>query len=185
MRSQQYIRKSLLLAGVLALGGCLVSEEPVLGASNGRATPLEPGAYVMCAVNEDEDDCQPFDLSYDESGLYSFEPEDEDPVKMRFRRIGRQGYAVQSHEDDGYLYYYGAGNADLFRLTMMMCSELPEHLRARLINRGDLEAEDDDFETCIVKTRKGLTAAARAYHRGNVQSEEEIALEFTRAPESP
>lgn len=185
MRSLRYKLKFLILAGALALGGCLVSEEPVLDAANGRATPLGPGAYVMCPMGEDVDDCQLMDVSFDSSRLYTFVSEEEEPIEMRFRRIGRYGYGVQTREDDSYIYYYGAGNRDQFRLTMMLCADLPEDLRADLIESGDLEADDDDFETCMVKTRRGLTLSARAYHRGEIESEENITLEFNLVTETP
>ena len=185
MRSLRYTIKFLFLTGALALAGCLVSEEPVLNTSNGRATPLGPGAYVMCPVGEDADDCQLMDVSFDNSRLYTFVSEEEEPIEMRFRRIGRHGYAVQTREDDSYIYYYGAGTREQFQLTMMLCADLPEGLRANLIERGDLEADDDDFETCMVKTRRGLTSSARAYHRGEIESEENITLEFNLVTETP
>ena len=174
-----------LIAGsaALALSGCLVSEAPVLDDSNGRATPLDPGAYIMCPVDEDEDECERFEASHDGGGRYLFTKEDDDPAELRFRRVGREGYLVQSREDDDvYQYYYGKGDSEKFRMTMMLCADLPETLRGRLIGRGDLESDDDDFETCTVKTLKGAVDSAKAYHRGKVESEEEIAIEFTPAP---
>ena len=180
MRSLRYKLKFFMLASALALGGCLVSEEPVLDAANGRATPLGSGSYVMCPVGEDADDCQLMDVSFDASRLYTFTSEDEDPIEMRFRRVGRHGYAVQTLEDDGYIYYYGNGDRDQFQLTMMLCADLPETLRKDLVGAGHLEADDDDFDTCLVKTRRGLTASARAYHRGEIESEDDFTFEFNR-----
>jgi hypothetical protein len=185
MRSLPNIKTFFVLAWAATLAGCLVSEDPILDASNGHATPVDPGAYIMCPLSEDaDDDCDSFVIEYDASGLYRFLKEGEEPTEMRFRRIGRQGYAVQSHEDDGYAYYYGAGDSDRFRLTMMMCADLPEKTRARLIERGDLATEDGDFEMCSVNSLKGLTDAARAYHRGQSIGEEVVAFEFMPAPDS-
>ncbi|MHA7872338.1 MAG: hypothetical protein ACX939_08315, partial [Hyphococcus sp.] len=164
-----------------ALTSCLVSEEAVLDASSGKASPIPSGAYAMCPVSEEDDACANLAVSRDDTGLYTLQPADDDPAQMRFRRIARNAYAVQSFEGDGYVYYYGrAQKADSLVLTMMMCADLPEKLRARLIERGDLTAEDPDFQTCVVHTRKALTDAARAYHRGQAQSDEPIA--FTIAP---
>lgn len=187
MRSLAMLRAGIAAAVAASLAGCLVSEDPVLDASSGRATPLPSGDYVMCQDDGSEDDCAPFDITHDATGLYILTPEDEPPAEMRFRRIGRKGYAVQSKEDDGYTYYYGRGDAREFRLTMMMCSDLPEVLRTRLIDRGDLQPEEDDADICTVKTRRGLTDAARAYHRGDALSDdgEELAIVFTPAPEQP
>lgn len=186
MRSLLAIKIVASLAAGLTLAGCLVSEEPLLDASNGNATPIRPGAYVMCPVGDEDADseCEQFSISRDDTGLYRLDKEGEDPTDMRVRRIGRRGFAVQLLEDsdDAYLYYYGAGNSQRFRLTMMLCADLPEEMRSQLIEDGDLESDDEDFETCTVNTLKGVTAAAKSYHRGEVQSDEEIALEFTPAP---
>lgn len=186
MRSLQLMKAVIAIAAGAALGGCLVSEEPVLDASTGRAAPLDPGAYVMCPIGDEEGDCEQFMIAQDDSGLYRFDKDDEDPAYMRFRRIGRGGYAVQSLEDDddAYIYYYGAGDTQRFRLTMMMCADLPDATREQLIENGDLESDDDDFETCTVKTLKGLTQAAKAYHRGRAIGEEFIVMEFTPAASS-
>ncbi len=184
MRSLAMFRASLMTAAAACLSGCLVSEEPVLDASTGRATPLPSGAYVMCQADDGEDDCALFEITHDASGLYRFTPADEPSAEMRFLRIGRKGYAVQSKEDDGYAYYYGRGDVREFRLTMMMCPDLPGRLRTRLIERGDLGTAEGDADVCTVKTRRGLTDAARAYHRGDALSEdgEELAIVFTPAP---
>ena len=34
---------------------------------------------------------------------------------------------------------------------MMLCADLPDEKRAQLIEDGDLESDDDDFEFCVVK----------------------------------
>ena len=172
----------------LMLSGCLISDEPVLNASNGRATPVEPGAYQICEEDEDgeEANCEEFNISLDQSGLYKFDAEDEEPTQMRFRRVGRRGYAAQLLEDDDdtYIYYYGSGDSDLFRLTMMLCADLPDRKRQRLIDKGDLQSDDENFETCRVQTLKGLTTAARIYHRDQDESDEELTLKFSRVRDS-
>lgn len=179
--------KSGLAAGAaLALAGCLVSEEPILDEKNGRATPLGAGEHMMCPLSDDADegDCERFMISFDETGLYNFAnaENEEDDAQMRFRRIARGGYAVQAYEDDGAMYYYGRGDKKQFALTMMDCTSLTAKTRDRLIERGDLEADDGDFTVCEVKSLKGLTAAARDYHRGRTaNSDEAIVLEITPA----
>lgn len=186
MRSVVRLRLLFVCAGAAALGGCLVSEEPMLDASNGNATPIAPGDYVMCPLGEeaDEADCNIFAVAYDDTGLYSFtDPEgEEDTGVMRFRQVGRGGYAVQSDEDDSYMYYYGSGDSERFLLTLMMCDQLPEDLRSRLIEDGDLSADDDEFVTCTVNTLKGLTDPAKAYHRGDIGDGDRLDMEFTPAP---
>lgn len=178
------------LAGAMALCGCLVSEEPILNAQSGTATPLDPGNYSVCPIDDeaDEDDCELYSLVVSEDGLHLFSQPDAEAedsydgdAQMRMRRIGRDGYAIQSLEGDSYVFYYGAGDSEEFRLEMMLCADLPEDLRSRLIERGDLEAEDEDFEACVVKTQRALVDAAKAYHRGDIESDERIALLFTPA----
>ena len=180
MRSLPHL-KPLAFIGAAMLSGCLVSETPVLDASNGKAKPLKPGSYIMCPVSDEEDECKTFEILRDDTGLYQFVAEDEEPTLMRFRRVGHRGYAVQTLEDDdAYMYYYGKGSSKRFTLTMMLCEQLPTDLRATLIEDGDLQSDSDDFETCTVNTVGGLIGAARAYHRGEVVSDDGIAFELTK-----
>lgn len=167
----------------LTLGGCLVSETPILDATNGKAKPFEDGLYEICDGTEEADsaDCNTFAVERDVTGAYAFTMEDEDPAAMRFRRVARNAYAVQSKEDDSYAYYFGSGNSQRFRLTLMNCQHLPSMLRARLIARNDLATEHEDFEFCTVNTLKGLTAAAKAYHRGVSETEDELTMVLTPA----
>lgn len=153
-------------------GGCLVSEEPVLDAKSGAASPLPDGVYAACNTEDDAGDCTVFAVSRGEDGAYTLKAEDEEPATLRFRRIARKAYAVQSAEDDGYAYYYGAGDGNEFSLLLMECPDLPEKFRARLIAKGDLSTGDEDFETCRVNTLKGLVEAAKAYRRGKTTGDE-------------
>ena len=173
--------KPLAFIGAAALSGCLVSETPLLDASNGKAQPLKPGFYTMCPVSDEEDDCTAFEIQRDDTGLYQFVAEDEEPTLMRFRRVGFRGYAVQALEEPDaiYQYYYGKGTSKRFTLTMMLCEQLPTDLRAKLLEDGDLQSDSVEFETCTVNTVDGLVAAARAYHRGKVDSDDGIAFELT------
>ncbi len=183
------LAKTIIASGAaLALAGCLVSEEPVLDARTGKATPFDAGAYVMCPLSDeaDDSDCERFSVTVDDSGLYRFQNGDdvEDAAHMRFRRIARRGYAVQSEEDDGYMYYYGRDEKDRFTLAMMMCPSLSQRTRDRLMARGDLVAAEDDYQTCEVKTLAGLKGAARDYHHGRAPGDDEdIVLAFTPAPD--
>ncbi|MEO1136449.1 MAG: hypothetical protein AAFW68_07550 [Pseudomonadota bacterium] len=169
----------------LALAGCLVSEAPVLDSKNGKARPLQSGAHLVCGLTDDGalDECEPFVLIREENGAYVFVKEDEDPVRMRFRRIGRKAYAAQSAEDDAYLYYFASGDGERLALTMMNCPDLPAKLRDRLIDRDHLEVEEEDFTVCTVKTLAGLTAAAKAYHRGDAVAGDTVRFVIIKAPE--
>ncbi|GJL90389.1 hypothetical protein [Hyphococcus sp.] len=167
----------------MTLGGCLVSETPILDATNGKAKPFEDGLYQICdgAEGDESADCNVFSVKRDETGAYAFIMEGEDPAAMRFRRVARNAYAVQSAEDDSFAYYFGAGDSQSFQLTLMNCKHLPSALRARLISRNDLSTEHEDFEFCTVNTLKGLTAAAKAYHRDIPDSEDELFMVMTPA----
>ncbi len=182
------INLKTLTAGAvaLALGGCLVSEVAVLDDASGRAKPLRDGVYVACPVAHDSDgsDCDTLTVAYQSDKSYHFLGEDEEPSVLRFRRVGRHGYAVQSQEDDDeFAYYYGAGDSRRMTLTMMICQDLPEDLRSRLISDGDLSSDSEDFETCSVNTVRGLVDAAKAYHRDQAPSDEPIVMEIKPAPQ--
>lgn len=186
MRSPANTKTILAGASAFALSGCLISELPVLDASNGRAKPLNDGVYIACPISDEagEDDCETLTVAYQDDRSYHFLAEDEDPSVLRFRRVGRGGYAVQAKEDtDEYAYYYGAGDASRMTLTWMMCQDLPDGVRSRLLENGDLETDSDEFEACQVKTVRGLMDAAKAYHRGQADSDEPITMELTPAPE--
>lgn len=180
------VKLSLIAGAAFALAGCLVSDEPILTAKTGKARPLAAGDYLMCPVSDDADadDCERFAVTVNAGGLYRFEPHDnaDDSATMRFRRIARKSYVVQANEGDGYMYYFGRGDGARFTLTMMLCSSLSERTRDRLIARGDLAAQDDNFQICDVKSLNALRAAARDYHRGRATNmDEDIVLEFTPA----
>ncbi len=178
MRSLQILKIGLAALAAGLLSGCLVSEEPVLDAATGKGRPFAQGQYTACD-SETAEDCTLFAITRLDDGSYSLTAEDEDPAIFRFRRIARDAYAVQSAEDDGYAYYYGAGDSSGFSLTMMLCQDLPETLRAKLIAKNDLSTQDQDFEVCTVETMKGLVAAAKAYHRGQTTGEENATIFLT------
>lgn len=188
MRALSMIRNIIAGLCVFILGGCLVSETPVLDASNGRATPLKQGVYLSCEAGEDEPegDCVEFSVSYDKTGGYMFLVDDDDPVEIRFRRVGRRGYAVQeSDADAGFVFYYALKTSQGLRLIMMQCADLPDRLRARLIQNGDMSSDDDSFETCTVHNLRAVAAAARAYHRGQVDYKEAASVLLTRIGDLP
>jgi len=190
MRIPATIKTILIAAGSAALTGCLVSEEPVLDATNGAATPLDAGVYESCSLENgasEDMECAMLDVSVDEMGLYQLiDEEAEETMEWRFHRVGRRAYAVQvgEGEDEGYAYYYARLRGERMQLTFMQCQSLPGSLRARLIKRGDLAADDDEFETCTVNTLRGLRKAAKAYHRGKAKDEEAMVMELTPAPAS-
>ncbi len=178
------ILKSIVIAGAAALAGCLVAETPVLDENTGKATPISAGEYRMCSFDADdaEGDCERISIAIDKTGLYTLaKPDDvDDTAQLRFRRIGRRGYAVQAYEDDGAMYYYGRGGRKSISLTLMMCDDLSEKTRAKLIERGDLVSDDGDYGVCEVTSVAGLETAARDYHRGRATpSDEEVSVVIT------
>lgn len=187
MRSLKKLKALTVLFGAAALlSSCLVSEEPVLEKRTGRARPFDDGAYRMCPIEDEAgaEDCDRLTAQFNrDTGEMMLLNEDEpdDPAILRFRHIGRRAYAVQSYEGDGYSYFYGKGGSSSFTLTMMLCDQLPKGLLERLIERGDLEGDLDDPESCTVKTVRGLTDAARAYHKGNVLGDEKMSTLITPA----
>ncbi len=178
MRSLPTLKAAIAGAAASLLAGCLVSDEPVLDGRTGKAAPLKDGIYAACEDDERGDECDVFQATRREDGAYLFDLEDEPTAVLRFRRIARKAYAVQSAEGDGYAYYYGQGDSDSFALTLMLCDALPEKLRTRLIDKGDLSSEEENFEVCTVETLKGLAAAAKAYHRGQTTGDKDVTLVF-------
>ncbi len=181
MRSLQISSAAI---AALMLGGCLVSETPILDAKSGKAKPFKDGSYQICDGTEEPNsaECNVFSVTRDASGAYSFAMEGEDPAAMRFRRIGRNAYAVQSAEESSFSYYFGEGDSKRFVLTMMNCKHLPAKVRDGLIAKQDISTEDDDFEVCTVNTLKGLTASAKAYLRGVDAGEDALFMVMTPAP---
>lgn len=188
MRSLTFIRFSFALAAMLTLGGCLVSDLPVLDARTGKARPLNNGDYLACPLKDGEieagDECDRLTARKMKDGAYSFinREEDDDPAYLRFRRVGRGGYAVQSSESDDFVYYYGAKRDGGLLLVLMNCPDLPAAVREGLIANGDLEPDDENFSVCKVKTLRGLTEAAKAYHRGDVAEMIDAAILIAPAP---
>ncbi len=183
MRSLKHTCLALLFVSAAALSGCLVSDQPILDALNGKASPLNEGLYQVCTGSREDDssECNVFSVTRDTSGSYTLAMENEAPAMMRFRRVARKAYAVQSAEDDSYTYYFGAGDSQRFLMTLMNCPDLPSALRARLIAKGDLSTEHDDFESCTVNTLKGLTASAKAYARGETIGDDPAVMVMTPA----
>lgn len=157
----------LTSALALALGGCLVSEEPLLDAKNGRAAPLVPGAYDACQYEADggEPDCRVMEVKRAKDARYEFyDEEDEELTFIRFRRIGRGIWLAQliGEDDEDYFYFVGERRNGDFVLTMIMCEDIPESVRAKYSARGEMEV-DDDASVCEVKTLRAATASAKAY----------------------
>ena len=175
-----------VLTGSLALAGCLVSETPILNATNGDAKPLLPGSYTICEINKEggENNCGPHRIIYDDTGLYHFTADEDRIVELRFRRVGQRGYTAQVKDgEDTYLYYYAYGTQSEFFLKMMICDHLPERLRDKLSKRGDFIVESDEISVCNVQTLRGLKAAAKSYHRGEASGDEEAVLIIKPASE--
>ena len=188
MRSLKLFRSILTVAAAFMLVGCLVSETPVLDQRTGKARVFSDGEYLACPLENGEiksgADCDRLNVQRENDGAYRFVDmgADDNPAILRFRRIGRGGYAVQSSESDGQVYFYGDARGNDFLLVMMNCPDLPAALRDKLIMKGDLDVEDGDFTVCEVKTVKGLVEAAKAYHRDDVVLGQDAAILISPAP---
>ena len=183
MRSRKILKTCLAVIAAGLLAGCLVSEQPLLDAKSGKAKPLADGAYTSCNLDEDgaKVDCSNFMLTRRSDGAYNFDLEDEERSILRFRRVARGSYVAQSEDDDVYMYFYSFGDGKQLSLVLMNCPDLPDSLRSSLIDGGDLSAEDDGFSVCKVNTMKGLVDAAKAYHRGEVEYENESVIVLSPA----
>lgn len=179
---RQFAERFSIVATALALSACLVSENPLLDASNARGKPLKPGAYQSCPYEDGNlvDGCEPLDISQD-GRLYLFQPleEGEAPTFVRFRSLGAGGYLAQmwGEDDDGYWYFYAEKAKDALQMAMIDCQSLPASLRDSLVDGDDLALEDDG-KTCVAKTLAGAERAAEAY-RGSKAGE---ILVISKAP---
>lgn len=149
----------------LAMSGCLVSEAPLFDSGNASARPLADGAYEGCEIEPGEApaDCQNFTIAANPAGLYRIAIEDgsEDAVLARFKRIGRGLYALQSWEgSDQPQYLVAASIDDGISVSLILCDDLPQVVKARYVARGELEVKGD---TCVAKSAGAVVAAAKAW----------------------
>ncbi len=169
----------------VALSACLVSEAPLLDASNARGKPLKPGAYQSCPYEDGNpvDECAPLGISRD-GRLYRFQPleEGEEPTFVRFRSLGAGGFLAQmwGEDDGGYWYFYAEKEKGALKMAMIACANLPAPLRDGLVASGDLALEDDG-KTCVAKTLAGAEGAAKAYRGEDAVKADEV-LVISKAP---
>ncbi len=182
---RQFAAFLAVIGGALALTACLVSENPLLDASNARGKPLKPGQYQSCPYEDGKpaDDCAALDISQ-EGGLYRFQPleENETPTLVRFRALGAGGFLAQmwGEDDRGYWYFYAEKAKGALQMMMIDCQSLPASHRDSLVARGDLALEDDG-KTCVGKTLAGAENAAKAYRGVNAVKPDEV-LVISKAP---
>lgn len=165
------LRKTIELtaaaAACLALSACLISEEPLLDAANGNATPIADGDYVACQTGEEqsEPDCKATAISHDDTGLYRFVVEGEDEVTLlRFRKLALKAWTAQlsGEDDDDYFYFIAKSGAAAFSLTMIVCEDIPKSIRNKYVKRGEMDV-DESASVCTAKSLRAVTASAKAY----------------------
>ncbi|MEZ5922273.1 MAG: hypothetical protein R3C60_13115 [Parvularculaceae bacterium] len=170
--SLKTISRLVASGGFLLLAGCLVSKEPMLSASNGAATPLAIGRYDACngeTGSKKAPECNPIDVSVSGDGLYSFSLPEEESVSVRFGELDGGGYAVQISDNDGYEYYWGSQNGDVFKLVMIWCADLSQDVVDALTGSGAMTA-DEKRQTCTANTPDAVFEAARAYRDGKTNA---------------
>ncbi|MEX0644229.1 MAG: hypothetical protein WD076_02905 [Parvularculaceae bacterium] len=162
------IRWATAIAAGVSLSACLISETPLLGAKNGRATPFAAGDYLACQVEaeQSEPDCKGTAVSFDDTGLYSFKvDEEEEATLIRFRKVGRAGWLAQfggGEEDDGFFYFVARVKGDGFTLTMITCEDIPKSIRDKYAARGEMEV-DDTASVCTATSLRAVMASAKAF----------------------
>jgi hypothetical protein len=182
---RRIIGHAAALAATLTLSACLISETPLLDAMNGKATPLDPGDYNACSVEEEggEPDCKAMKVSRDETALYRFDAADEDePTFARFRKIGTGAWVAQlSSEDDGsYFYFLSEAHGDEFVMALIDCEDIPKAVRDRYVKRGQMEVEDD-ATACNAKALAAVTGSAKAFRKAAPISTRARII-YTKAP---
>ncbi|MFQ5561948.1 MAG: hypothetical protein ACE5FO_00100 [Parvularculaceae bacterium] len=159
-------------AAAFVLTGCLVSETPLLDASNGRARPIDPGDYQSCSYSDGELDgeCSNLRVSMDDTRLYRMVDDDKEVLLVRFRKFARSAYLAQTigedelDDDEGYMYFLARPENGGLGMTMLLCPDLPENLKSDLVESGEMEIESDG-EVCVARTLNAALAGAKAYNR--------------------
>lgn len=169
MSIQRYGIRIGALAGAFVLGGCLISEEPLLDAKTGRAAPLASGFYEACEYDGEggDPDCRRMDIRRTDEALYEFRTEDEDDLTfVRFRRIARGAWLTQliGEDEEDYSYFLGETAGDDFVLVWILCDVIPEDVRAEYSARGEMEVDEGKYgSTCVAKTLHAAIAGAKAF----------------------
>ena len=156
------LRILLLLALTLGLGGCLVSEEPLI--SNGEAAfPLPDRASAQRFISDGNNGWkhEAYDSAYRSGAGYVVKRENDDEIEITLKRIAQNTFIAQTRGDEGgYMYgllvfqgttiYEYAPDCDDF--------DAAEQQRFGLV----LKQTGDD---CTVTSTDGLAAAYLAYLR--------------------
>lgn len=167
----------------LALGGCLVSDEPLFDAATGSASPLASGRYEACSepLGDSETECQFIAVTKRDDGAFEFLVEETDTIAVRFHAMGGADYAAQFADDDGdgFQYYWAQAAGETLALAMIWCEDLPTELRAAM-RRDGLIAYDDGDSTCTALKPEAVVKAAAAYRDGAAKPDS--VLRLTPAP---
>jgi len=163
--------KAVISGGAILLTGCLVSEEPLLDASSGRAKPVRAGNYQMCSFSDGEPDgeCEMTAITIGPDRLYSMSESNGETNFLRFRKVGRRAYLVQllgEDESEGFVYYLANTRRNAFTLTMMNCPDLPAAFRDEFIASGSMETEENGA-VCAVSALDAVVSAAKLYASEN------------------
>lgn len=166
-------------AAAIALGGCLVSDEPMFDAQSASAAALASGRYNACSEppDEDEPECQVIGVTKKDDGSYEFLVEETDRIGVRFLALAGGDYAAQFADDDGegYYYFWAKAAGDTLSLAMIWCDDLPEELRQEM-KRGGLINVDERGSTCTALKPEAAAMAAAAYRDGAATPESVLRL---------
>ena len=130
-----HVRYALLWILALALSGCLLSEEPLIGETE-SVTPIAPGNYV--SVDEDGDE-----LVVTHSGTTTRVTDTrhpDDPDDVRFAALGGEYYIMMSRYDEDYMYRLIRNEGARFTLYGVNDDEC-DRLRALWLSDGKTLAE--------------------------------------------
>lgn len=171
------------IAAAFALGGCLVSDEPLFDLATGSAAPIAPGRYEACSEppDADEPECQFISVKKRDDGAYEFLVEETDSIVVRFHAMGGADYAAQFADDDGdgYQYYWAQTESDTLALAMIWCENLPAVLRA-VMKKDGLIAYEEGASTCTALAADAVIKSAEAYRDGAATPDS--VLRLTPAP---
>lgn len=136
-------RSAAIAAALLSAAGCLdteiKSDAAMLDAKSGSSSPVAPGDYEFCQIEEDADgDCQNMSVAAGADGAYLATLGDGEAVyETRFAPLGRDAWMTQALvTDDGgaaYHYFLLRSEGSSFSILGAECDALSEDVRRGLI----------------------------------------------------
>lgn len=177
MDKRATLRVLAALSVMSLLTACFVSEDPLLNERNAKASALWSGGAEVCTVSprEETPECNRAVIAPTETGSVFLVTEDDERTELRFRRLTRNGWLAQANEagdEEGYFYLVASRKNNEVRISLMDCDALPEKLRTKMIEDGELISDATlTINVCSPQSLKALERVGRLYLKGDIEPE--------------